>query len=160
MPNRKTADLVDAHDTEVRFCQAPLVLYGRRRFVEGTIVTVKTFEDNALLKRTLEGDGTGKVLVVDGGASRRVALIGDIIATIAQQSGWSGVVVNGALRDSVAIAEMDFAVFALARSPKKSSKLATGAVDVVVSFGGVEFVPGHTLYGDDDGILVAARALP
>ena len=155
----KTADLVDAHDADVRFCDLPFALYGTRRRVQGTIVTVKTFEDNVLLKRTLETTGEGRVLVVDGGGSTRVALLGDMIATIAQKNGWRAVILHGAVRDTVELASMDFAVFAVGKSPKKSAKAGAGSVDVTVSFGGVDFVPGHTLYGDDDGILVSARAL-
>ena len=40
----------------------------------------KCFEDNSRVKELLATDGTGKVLVVDGGASMRCALMGDLIA--------------------------------------------------------------------------------
>ena len=43
-------------------------------------MTVKCFEDNSRVKELLATDGTGKVLVVDGGASMRCALMGDMIA--------------------------------------------------------------------------------
>jgi regulator of ribonuclease activity A len=99
------------------------------------------------------------VLVVDGGGSGRVALVGDVIATLAQKNGWAGLIINGSVRDVAVLAELDFAVFALGRSPKKSSKLGTGALDVPVSFGGVDFVPGQYVYADDDGVLVSAANL-
>jgi regulator of ribonuclease activity A len=153
----KTADLVDTHDAEVRFCHWPLRLFGQRRFFHGTIATVKTFEDNVLLKNYLEQDGTGRVLVVDAGASTRVAVVGDMVAAIGQKSGWAGIVINGGIRDVAEIQAMDFGIYALGHSPKKSGKAGIGAVDVPVSFGGVDFVPGHFLYADEDGILVAAR---
>jgi regulator of ribonuclease activity A len=159
MSSPKTADLVDAHDAEVRFCQLPFERHGRRRPFHGTISTVKTFEDNALLKKRLEEPGNGRVLVIDGGGSGRVALVGDVIATLAQKNGWSGLIINGAVRDVAVLAEMDFAVFALHRSPKKSSKLGTGAADVPVSFGGVDFIPGQVVYADDDGVLVSSLPL-
>ena len=68
-------------------------------------MTVKCFEDNALLKSTLaeQPDPSGKVLVVDGGGSLRSALVGDLIAGIAVQRGWAGLVISGAVRDSVAL---------------------------------------------------------
>lgn len=157
MTGIKTADLVDSHDAEVRFCHLPLQLYGQRRSFHGAIVTVKTFEDNVLLRRCLEQDGTGKVLVVDAGASTRVAVVGDMIAAIGRDNNWAGLVINGGIRDAAEIQAMDFGIYALGRSPKKSAKKGIGDVDVVVSFGGVDFTPGHTLYADDDGILVAAR---
>jgi len=40
-------------------------------------VTIKTFEDNALVRSVLENEqGKGRVLVIDGGGSVRCALIG------------------------------------------------------------------------------------
>ncbi len=155
----KTADLVDTHDDEVRLCHLPFQLYGKRRNFNGTIVTIKTFEDNVLLKKTLETDGRGKVLVVDGGGSTRVALIGDMIAAIGMKNGWEGIIINGALRDSVDIGEMEFGIFVLGRSPKKSGKAGIGVVGVPVTFGNVDFLPGGHVYGDDDGVLVAAKKL-
>lgn len=155
----KTADLVDAHDAEVRFCHLPFRRFGRPRGVRGVIRTVRTFEDNTLVRKCLAEDGAGKVLVVDGAGSTRTALVGDKLAELGRAHGWAGIVVNGAIRDSVEIEAMDFVVFALGTSPKKSAKGGYGQVDVPVSFGGIELVPGHVLYGDDDGILVASRAL-
>ncbi|NEU34549.1 putative 4-hydroxy-4-methyl-2-oxoglutarate aldolase, partial [bacterium LRH843] len=52
--------------------------YGARKTFDGEVVTVKCFEDNSRVKELLATDGTGKVLVVDGGASMRCALMGDL----------------------------------------------------------------------------------
>ena len=151
----KTADIVDLHDEKVVFCHMPLRLYGGRRGFHGHVATLKTFEDNALLRHYLEQPGKGKVLVVDGGSSTRVALVGDKFAEIARDNGWAGLVLNAAIRDVAEINAMDFGILALGSSPKKSSKASTGAVDVPISFGGVCFKPGHYLYADEDGLLVA-----
>lgn len=158
-PSPKTADLVDTNDADVKLCQLQFQLLGQRRRFHGRISTVKCFEDNALLKQRLSEAGDGRVLVVDAGASLRVAVVGDLIAGLARKNGWSGIVINGAIRDSVELSALDFAVCALGRSPKKSGKKGTGETDVTVHFGGVEFVPGHSLYADDDGVLVSAKEL-
>ncbi|MET0528465.1 MAG: ribonuclease E activity regulator RraA [Microvirga sp.] len=155
----KTADLVDTHDAETRFCHLPLRLFGQRRFFHGRIATLRTFEDNVILKRRLEQNGEGQVLVVDGGGSTRCAIIGDQIAAIAQANGWSGLVINAALRDVAEIDAMDFGIFALGHSPKKSTKVGFGVENQVVTFGNVDFVPGHMLYADEDGVLVSTRAI-
>ena len=68
--------------------------------------TVKCFEDNSRVKELLATDGTGKVLVVDGGASMRCALMGDMIAESAVQNHWNGVIIYGCVRDVDAIAEL------------------------------------------------------
>lgn len=155
----KTADLVDSHDAQVKLCQLQFQLHGQRRRFHGRIATVKCFEDNALLKQKLGEAGEGRVLVVDAGASLRVAVVGDLIAGLALKNGWRGIIINGAIRDSVEVGAMDFSVCALGRSPKKSGKKGSGEVDVTVQFGGVEFVPDHFVYADDDGVLVSASEL-
>jgi hypothetical protein len=42
----------------------------------GQVSTVKCFENNPLVRKALEEPGSGRVLVVDGGASKRCALLG------------------------------------------------------------------------------------
>lgn len=155
MAIRKTADLVDGHDDKLTFCDYPLTKFGQAEGFEGEIVTLKTFEDNSLLREILQQPGNGRVLVVDGGASTRVAIVGDRIAALAMNNGWAGLVLNGSIRDSVDIDAMDYAVFAVGTSPKKSTKTRAAVKDVAVTFGDVTFVPGHYLYADADGILVS-----
>ena len=58
-----------------------------------------------------------------------------------------------------AIFTLDFAVKELGSNPRKSEKRGTGFIDEVVSFGGVNFAPGHWLYSDDVEDLVSSRAL-
>ena len=58
------------------------------------------------------------------------------------------------MRDSKLIGEMDFGCKALGTNPRKSTKTGSGERDVVVSFGGVDFVPGDMVYADSDGIVV------
>nr|CAD6429193.1 ribonuclease [Rhizobium sp. Q54] len=153
----RTADLVDTNDKDVRFCEMQWKSFGRRDGFHGEVVTIRTFEDNRLLRETLGGDGSGKVLVVDGGGSLRCALVGDQIAALAQSNGWKGLLINGAIRDSADIAGMDFCVMALGQAPKKSGKTGHGARGLPVRFGNVEFRMGDYLYADADGVLVADR---
>lgn len=150
-----TADLVDIIGADVRSCDTQFRNFGGVIGFHGTITTVKCFQDNALLKSILSEDNPGGVLVIDGDASTHTALVGDLIAGLGQDHGWSGVVVNGAIRDSAVIAEMKFGCKALGTNPRKSAKTGAGDRDSVVSFGGVDFVPGHYLYADSDGIVVS-----
>ena len=82
-----------------------------------------------------------------------------MIARLGMESGWSGVIIYGTIRDAIAIAALDFGVKALGTNPKKSGKNGIGRVNVTVSFGTVTFTPGHWIYSDDDGILVSAEKL-
>lgn len=154
-----TADLYDEHGERCMSCETQFTQYGGRRLFGGRIRTVKCLGDNALVRQVLNTPSEGEVLVVDGGASLASALMGDLIAAAGHRNGWAGVVINGPVRDTGALAQMDFGVKALGSNPRKSAKAGAGEIDVPVVFGGVVFRPGAWLYSDDDGILVADEAL-
>jgi len=149
-----TADLYDVHGDDLQSLPLQLRSFGGRPSFEGPVRTVRCFQDNALLKSILSSPGDGAVLVVDGDGSYGTALMGDMIAQLAVDNGWAGVVINGCIRDSVAIGTMPLGVKALGTNPRKSGKQGTGEADVTVEFGGVVFRPGARLYSDEDGVLV------
>lgn len=155
MDTLATADLYDEMGEALQSCSTQFRQYGGRAAFHGTIVTVRCHRDNALLKEMLGEDGTGRVLVVDGGGSLESALMGDLIAALAAGNGWAGAVINGAVRDVLAIKEIDFGIKALGSNPRKSTKERTGERDVPVTFGDVTFTPGDRLWSDDDGVVTA-----
>ena len=154
-----TCDLYDAHEGRVETCGLPLRHYGGRRRFRGRVATVRCFEDNVLLRETLSEPGAGRVLVADGAGSLRCALMGDQIAAMARENGWSGIVINGAVRDVDTLATLDFGILALASNPRKSAKQGAGETGGTVDFGGVRFRPGGWVYCDADGILYADEPL-
>jgi len=157
--NPATADLSDAHP-EIQVCAPVFRDFGGRAAFHGPIATVKVFEDNALVRATLETPGAGRVLVVDGGGSLRCALVGGMLGELAVKNGWAGIIVNGCVRDTAELAAQDVGVKALAAHPRKSEKgLHSGMADRVVEFAGVRFQPGAWLYADADGIVIADRAI-
>lgn len=156
MSFRPTADLVDDIGPDVRSCDLQFRQFGGRAEFAGPISTVRCFQDNALLKSVLSQPGAGGVLVIDGAGSLHTALVGDVIAELARSNGWAGLVVHGAVRDSVALRGIDIGIKALGTNPRKSTKTGAGERDVDVTVGGVTFVPGEVLYSDDDGIVVVA----
>lgn len=149
-----TADLYDERGEGIQSLSLQLRAFGLRSAFDGPIRTVRCFGDNALVKAVLASPGEGAVLVVDGGGSLETALMGDLIAASAVANGWAGVVINGAIRDSVAIDALDLGVKALGTNPRKSAKLGAGELDATLMIGGVVFRPGAHLYSDQDGILV------
>ncbi|WP_438387821.1 ribonuclease E activity regulator RraA [Actinopolyspora saharensis] len=154
-----TADLADRDGNEVRSCDLQLLRFGTSQVFSGPIRTVRCFQDNALLKKTLSEPGEGAVLVVDGAGSVHTALVGDLIAELGRSNGWSGIVVNGAIRDSAVIDGMEFGVRALGTNPRKSSKSGAGEADVTVEFGGIRFAPGEYLLSDHDGVVVSSTPI-
>ena len=153
-----TADLYDELGEQAQSCSTQFRSFGGREVFEGAITTVRCHEDNVVLKATVGQPGEGRVLVVDGGGSLAAALMGDVIAALAVDHGWEGVVINGVVRDTPALATLDLGVKALGSNPRKSRKDGVGEVDVEVSFGGVSFRPGERLVSDADGILVFPEA--
>lgn len=152
-----TADLYDEHGESLQSCDLQMRQYGTIRSFGGTITTVRCFDDNVLVKSILGEDGEGRVLVVDGSGSVHTALMGDMIAEIAMTNRWTGIVINGAVRDVAGLAKLPIGIKALGSNPRKSAKSGAGDRDVVVAFGGTTFQPGDKLYSDDDGIVVLPR---
>lgn len=151
-----TADLVDEIGDQVRSCDIQFREFGGHRRFAGPVRTIRCYEDNALVKRVLTEPGAGHVLVVDGGASLRTALVGDVIAGLAVAGGWAGLVLHGAVRDVVALGDLPLGIKALGTNPRKSGKTGEGEVDIPVTFGGLTFFPGDILFSDADGIVVVA----
>lgn len=155
----QTTDLCDEFAAELAVCQLELRAFGGRRRFSGPIATLRVYEDNVLVRQALETLPAGAVLVVDGGGSRRCALLGDMLAQIAVDRGLAGIVVNGCVRDSAALAALDVGVLALGTNPLKSEKRGRGEKDVPLAFGGVVWTPGAFAYADEDGLVLAPRQL-
>ena len=159
-----TTDICDSHAellAQGSLAVLPPVFrrFGQHVKFSGPAVTLKVFEDNALVRSALEGPGHGSVLVIDGGASLRRALVGGQLALLAQDNGWSGIVVDGCVRDSDEINRCEIGVRALATHPQKSSKAGAGERNTRVVVQGVAVNPGDWIYADADGILVAQQQL-
>jgi regulator of ribonuclease activity A len=154
-----TTDLCDAHGDLVHVVHPGYLDLGGVSTFAGPIATLRVHEDNARVRARLETPGGGRVLVVDGGASMRCALVGGNLATLAADHGWAGIVVNGCVRDRRELRAASVGIRALATHPRKSGKTGAGEEEIAVTFGGVTFTPGHWLYADEDGIIVAPRAL-
>jgi regulator of ribonuclease activity A len=148
-----TADLLDQYP-DAAVCSIAFRQFGGVASFAGAIATVRCSEDNVLVRQRVSEPGAGRVLVVDGGGSPRVALVGDNIASIAHENGWAGLIIHGCVRDSAALSELEIGIKALGTHPKPSSKNGDGEVDVPVTFGGVTFRPGARVASDDDGIVV------
>ena len=152
---RPTTELYDDHEGSCSTCATQFRDFGGRSSFSGKVRTVRCFEDNVLFRQLLGQPGHGGVIVVDGAGSTAKALMGDMLAARGEANGWSGVIINGAVRDSTEIAKVNLGVKALGVNPAKSAKQGEGAVDVSIQFGGVTFDPGTWVYCDGDGILVS-----
>ncbi|MDW6001711.1 putative 4-hydroxy-4-methyl-2-oxoglutarate aldolase [Vibrio mangrovi] len=154
-----TPDLCDKYESQVTLLDLPLQNFGQRSAFWGEIVTVRCYHDNSKVRDLLQQDGKGKVLVVDGHGSCQKALLGDQIAYEAVKNGWEGIIVYGAVRDVVALSELDLGVKALGVCPYKTEKRDAGRVNVTLSMMNQMVQPGDYIYADWNGILLAEQPL-
>ena len=153
-----TADICDENEDEidngsVQVLSIPLNIYGRRKHISGQVVTIKVFEDNSYVRKTLEGDGDNRILVVDGGGSRRCALMGGKLAVLAKENGWQGAIIFGCVRDSVELMDTDIGIWAIGTSPIKSKKANVGLVNKHIRIENCSIKPGLLCVADSDGVI-------
>jgi regulator of ribonuclease activity A len=140
-----TADLSDAYP-QAQIAEPLFLNFGALRSFHGPVVTVKVFEDNALVRTLLEEPGAGRVLVVDGGGSMRCALVGGNLAELGVKNGWQGLVVFGCIRDSDEIREMPIGVKALANASSQiRQRLAHRHRDRAVTFASLTSKPASSM---------------
>jgi regulator of ribonuclease activity A len=155
-----TCDICDERkaDTSGAFRVLPPVFRdfgGRERFF-GPVATLRCIEDNSSVRLAVAQPGDGRVLVVDGGASLRRALVGGNLAAAAAANGWAGIVVDGCVRDIDELRACSLGIRALALMPLPTEKRAEGESGIAVRIQGVWIRPGDWLYADADGIVVTA----
>ena len=106
-------------------------------------------------KRAIEAIRPGEVLVIEARGEVAAGTIGDILALRAQVRGAAGIVTDGAIRDSAALAALDIPVYHAAVHPavlgRRHVPWETG---VTVACAGVTIEPGDLLAGDADGVVV------
>ena len=154
-----TADLYDQHHGSVAVCERQFRSFGQRRAFFGPCSTLKTFEDHTPVLAALSEAGNGRVLVIDGEGSRRVGLMGDRLAAIGTGNGWAGLIINGAIRDSLGIDSIAIGVKALGTTARRGWIPGTSERDVPLQIGGVTFSSGDWIYADVDCVLVSPHEL-
>ena len=154
-----TADLCDRYGNRVRVIDADLRHFGGVTRFHGEVTTARVQSNFLLVKEMLSRPGRERVLVVDGGGAREFALLGDRLAGLGVSNGWTGVVVNGCIRDSARIATMNLGVLALGTCPRRPAMKGGGTEGAVISIGGTPIGPGNWVYIDDDGMVVSPSPL-
>ncbi len=154
-----TADLWDKYAQELTLLNVDFRHFGVKTNFAGEVVTLKLYEDNTYVRKLLAEPGAGKVLVVDGGGSRRCALVGDNIAKLAMDNHWEGIIVYGCIRDSQVINDLQVAIKAIGTCPVKSIKRDVGIVGEELIIAGTKINPGQYVYADMDGVLLSNQKL-
>lgn len=113
--------------------------------------------DNLMIHAALAVARPGDVIVVDGKGDLSSALMGEIMSQQAVALGVAAVVIDGAVRDSEAIRELGFPMFAAGLNPNGPTKSVAGRLNHPISIGGVSVKPGDLVVGDADGVTVIER---
>ena len=152
-----TADLYDAYHEHLQVCELQFSSFGRIESFCGPCATLAVYEDHGPVLEALQKEGKDQVLVVDGGGSRRIGILGDKLAAIGAKNGWLGAIVVGAIRDSRGIDELNIGIKALGATARRTWSLGTGRHGVPIEFGSVTVRPGHWIYADRDCVLVSSQ---
>ncbi|QIZ77974.1 ribonuclease E activity regulator RraA [Ferrimonas lipolytica] len=154
-----TSALCDLYGDQIDVLEPLFSNFGGLLSFGGQIHTVKCFEDNSAIAASLDQDGRGKVLVIDGGGSMRRALFDSPLAELALQQQWEGVIIFGAVRDVDQLEELDLGIMALASIPVGACQNNEGQSDVAVNFAGVTFWPEDYIYADSTGVVLSQEPL-
>tara|TARA_S200000501_G_C20803818_1_gene735239 strand:- start:377 stop:874 length:498 start_codon:yes stop_codon:yes gene_type:complete len=157
--NFSTCDICDENesmlmDESLKILTSEFTSYGAKESFFGQVQTVKVYDDNLEIRNMLEKSGKGKVLIVDGGGSRNSALLGGNIASLANLNNWSGIIVNGCVRDIEELKSINIGILAIGVSPKKSFKVF-GRQNTNLKINGTLIRPNEWIYRDINGILIS-----
>jgi regulator of ribonuclease activity A len=152
-------DLCDLYPEKLQIAEPIFTSFGKRTHFYGEVVTVSCFEDNSRVRELVALNGKGKVMVIDGGGSKRRALLGDMLAEKAVNNGWEGFVINGAIRDIAAQSQLNIGIHALCAHPMPTEKRGIGDLDKTLCFAGMTIAQGDYIYCDLNGIAVSKQPL-
>lgn len=159
--NFQTCDLCDLYksDSSGVLQVLPPVFrhFGGQFQFAGPVETVQCLEDNSRVKELLESPGEGRVLLVDGAASLKRALVGGNLAASAFKNQWAGIVVYGCVRDVQELQSTSIGIAAMALNPMPTDRKGAGVRGVSLNIEGVVVAPGYWLYADQDGVVVASK---
>ena len=152
-------DLCDQYGDSIQVLIPIFTNYGQKSAFFGAVETIRTHEDNSKVRDSVLEDGCGRVLVVDGGASVKRSLLGGDLASKAAENSWVGIVINGAVRDSLELANIDIGILALNLVPMKTEKRGLGSRGIPISIAGASINSGDWIYADQDGIIISTKPL-
>jgi 4-hydroxy-4-methyl-2-oxoglutarate aldolase len=110
--------------------------------------------DNLAIHVAVAAAPPGRALVVDVGDERAFGYWGEVLTTAAMARRIAGLVIDGGVRDSMALESHRFPVFATVVALRGASKDRPGSVGRPVVVGGVSVSEGDWVVGDRDGVVV------
>ncbi len=158
-----TAMLADAAyraKVPVRIPPSGLVPLDRQQKLAGVAFTVEANNDLVSILTAVHRADAGQVVVISN-KTFEVAVFGGLIATESQRKGLAGFVVDGLVRDTLAVLDIGIPVMSHGTIPIGPLKISAdlkgiGEINVPVQLGEVTVQPGDWIFGDADGVIVLA----
>ena len=155
MPVFTTPDLYDEYGDTLQVMEHGLAHFGKSRYMKGQAVIIRCPEDNSLVGEFLRQPGDNKVLIVDAKGSKSFAFLGDNLTISAIKNRWSGIIINGCVRDVEILKTLPFCVMALGHVPRKTKKQGLGSVLSSLTLLGAEVSEGDWVYADENGVVIS-----
>lgn len=127
------------------------------RFAGQALTVQLPINDNRAVLKAIGTAKPGDVLVVDSKGDTYRAIAGDFVVGLMQTMGIRALVVDGVIRDIIAIKALNFPVFSRGTTVASSGKAGVGDINIPISCGGVAVYPGDIIIGDADGVVVVPR---